>query len=72
MFGHDITLEQRHAALLEFIEHRLKQGFFIVSQSETSAELYKPPGFPAFLHKEESLYVVVDESGRLWVEKSNY
>lgn len=67
-----IEVEQRHAVLVRYIEHRRLEGFRIISQSETSAELHKLAGFPAFLHKEQSLYIVVDENGRIWVRKANY
>ncbi len=72
MFGQTCSLEQRRARIERFIARRIKEGFKVVSRSDVTAELVKPAGFPAFLRKEKTLYVDIDEQGRLWVRKATY
>jgi hypothetical protein len=63
------SLDQKSDILEQFVARQIKRGYQVVSHSVSSAELYKPAGFPAFLAKETTLYVIVDESGRLFVQK---
>lgn len=71
--NHEVkTLEQRRAALQWYVERCLKKGFSIQSRSATTAELYKPAGFPAFLRREQTKYVQVDQHGRVYVRTSQY
>ncbi len=66
------TLKQRRAALTWYLARQIPKGFRIVSITSTTAELFRPERFPAFLRKDKSCYVDVDEQGRIWVLKSNY
>jgi len=66
------SLDHRRITLEGYIARRLNEGFRVVSQGDTSAELYRPAGFPAFLRKPQSIYVQVDEQARLWLRKTNY
>lgn len=72
MLYEPLPLQERSAALDSYIARRVKRGFKLISYSETSAELYRPPGLPAFLFRAESLYVTVDEIGWVNVDKRHY
>jgi len=65
-------IEQRRAVLERFISQRVKRGYRIVTLCDTSAELYKPAGFPSFLRQAKTLFVGVDEHAKLWVRKTTY
>ena len=64
-----MPLEIRVEVLDRFIARHVKAGFKIVTRTETSAELDKPSGLLAFMSPPETLYVVVDETGHLWVNR---
>lgn len=66
------SMDQRRAALAWYIQRRQRKGFQVVSCSETTAELRRPACFPAFLRKEEVVYIDVDQRARIWVRKYNY
>lgn len=66
------NFKDRRATLESYVQRRLKRGFQIVSRSDTTAELHKPAKFPAFLRREQTIYVDVDEQGRLFIHKSEY
>ncbi|HZQ09008.1 MAG TPA: hypothetical protein VFD70_20695 [Anaerolineae bacterium] len=65
----NLSLEERKQVFERFLERYAKRGFQIISRSPISAELYKPAGFPAWLFKEQTLYVDIDEQGRIYVRK---
>lgn len=69
MIDEPTPIEKRRAALNRFIAQRIKRGYRVVSLGDTAAELFKPAGFPYFLRKDKTLFVVVDEKGKLWVRK---
>lgn len=65
-------VEDRRAALEWYIDRRRKKGFKVVSQTDITAELYKPPQFPEFLRKEQTIFVNVDEHAVVWVRRVHY
>lgn len=64
-----MSLEEREQALARFLEKYLQRGFRVVSHGPTTAELYKPARFPAWLFPEQTLYVDIEESGWIYVRK---
>lgn len=65
-----LSLDERQHILERFIEKYLARGYRVISHSPTTAELLKPESFPAFLNKEQNLFVDIDEFGRIFVRKS--
>lgn len=70
MLPDPIPLDKRQDLLGDFVSRRVLNGYEIVSLSERSAELYKPRIGSLWLARAESLFVDVDEVGRIWVRKS--
>ena len=60
---------ERQDALTRFLERYIKRGYTIVSRSPTTAELYKPARFPAFLFREQTLYIDIEKTGSIYVRK---
>lgn len=65
-----LSPDERQHILEKFIEKYLARGYRLISHSPTTAELFKPEAFPAFLNKEQNLFVDIDEYGRIFVRKS--
>ena len=78
-----ISLEAQKNILQQAIESRVKQGYIVVSQTDTTAQLTKKKGFSCLLftilfilgiipgiiyllvRKDKSIYITVDEYGRI-------
>lgn len=65
-----LSLDEREAKLTRYLEKYLRRGFTIVSRSPTTAELYKPARFPAWLFPEQTLYIDIEETGWIYVTKA--
>lgn len=62
-----LALEIRKKAFDHFIETYLQRGFVVNSRGPTTAELYRPARFPHWLFKEQTLFVDIDEFGRIYI-----
>lgn len=64
-----LSPDERKEALTRFLARYKKRGFEIVLRTPTSAELYKPSHFPAWLFHEQTLYIDIEPSGRIFVRE---
>lgn len=64
-----VPLEERKQRFNNFIEQRVARGFKVISRSDTTAELHKPPTFPRVLTRSLTVFADVDDYGRIWVRK---
>lgn len=64
-----LSLDERQEALVRFLRKYKKRGFRVVSQGPTTAELYRPARFPAWLFPEQTLYLDIDPTGWIYVRK---
>jgi len=65
-----LSLPERQEALERFLQKYLRRGYQIISHTPTTAELYKPARFPAWLFPEQTRYIDIDDEGRIYVSKA--
>lgn len=65
-----LSLDARQEALDRFIEKYLRRGFKLNSHGPTTAELYRAPRFPLWLFPEQTIFVDIDERGRIYIVKA--
>lgn len=65
-----LSLEERNIVLSRFLRKYLQRGFTIVTRTPTTAELYKPARFPAWLFPEKTIFVDIEETGSIYVRKT--
>lgn len=65
-----LSLQERQEALERFLQKYLRRGYQIISHTPTTAEIYKPAHFPAWVFREQTRYIDIDETGRIYVFKA--
>lgn len=64
-----LNLEDQKLLLDEFLKRYLARGFKIISRSPTTAELFRPHGSIPWLQNEKTLFVDLDDRGRIYIRK---
>jgi hypothetical protein len=62
-----LPLERRTRALDQFVQNYLTRGYKLNSRTATTAELYRPARYPAWLFREKTVFVAIDEIGRIYL-----
>lgn len=64
-----LPLDRRSTILENIVTKYYSRGFNVISRTSTTAELYKPKFILPFVRREQTVYLDVDEKGRVFVRK---